>query len=212
MRVLVLCLALLACAGAFQLGPRALMARRTQQQRLALGDAPKSYEIVPLEKENIENAASVTGGIVGFFVLGPIGGVVVAALSNWLVKKDNEGGDALRGVGNAVVNAYNYLSKINAKFDISTKISSTVSDVVEQTAPEDVKSKIDDYGSKVSAIVTEYDLVTKGKALAKASADLSEVALEKLDELNSKYDFIATGSRLASGAIESTQKALSNKE
>lgn len=211
MRASVLCLALLAtCVGAFQLGPRVLLARRTQQQRLALNDAPK-YEIVPLEKENIENAASVTGGIVGFFVLGPIGGVVVAALSNWLVKKDNEGGDALRGVGNAVVNAYNYLSKINAKFDISTKISSTVSDVVEQTAPEDVKSKFDDYGSKVSAIVTEYDLVTKGKALAKASADLSEVALEKLDDLNTKYDFVKTAGRVTSEALETAKKTL-NKE
>lgn len=187
-------------------GPRNMISRAARMQTIALRDAPR-YEIVPMEKENVENAASVTSGIVGFLVLGPFGGIIAAALANWAVKKDNDGGEALRGVGTAVVNAYNYITKINSNYELSTKVTSTVSELVEGSAPE-AKTKIDETLGKVSAIVSEYDLVTKGKALAKASADLSEVALEKLDELNTKYDFVESGKKLAAGATEAATKAI----
>ena len=54
--------------------------------------------IVPLEKENIENAAAVTGGFLGFVLAGPVAGLVLAALTNYVVKKDNDTGDILRFV------------------------------------------------------------------------------------------------------------------
>lgn len=203
--MVVLVAAMLGAATAFG-GPRNMIGRAARMQTIALRDAPK-YEIVPMEKENVENAASVTSGVVGFLLLGPFGGIIAAALANWAVKKDNDGGEALRGVGSAVVNAYNYITKINSIYDISTKVTSTVSELVEGSAPE-AKTKIDETLGKVSAIVSEYDLVTKSKALAKASADLSEVALERLDELNTKYDFVESSKKLAAGATEAATKAV----
>ena len=49
-----------------------------------------------MDKENIENAAAVTGGILGLVLSGPVGGLILAALTNYVVKKENDSGEALR--------------------------------------------------------------------------------------------------------------------
>ena len=52
--------------------------------------------IVPVDKENIQNAVAVTGGFIGFVLAGPLGGVFLAAITNYAVKKDTDTGEALR--------------------------------------------------------------------------------------------------------------------
>ena len=49
-----------------------------------------------MDKENIENAAAVTGGILGLVLSGPVGALILAALTNYVVKKENDSGEALR--------------------------------------------------------------------------------------------------------------------
>jgi len=176
-----------------------------------LADSPK-YDIVPVEKETVESAASVTGAVVGFLVAGPVGSLLVAAFSNWLVKKDNDGGEALRGVGKAVVDGYNYVRKINSKLDVTGKVSSAIENVVEKASSESesaatAKATITDITSKAQSVIAEYDLATKASALAKASVELSSQAIDKLDELNTKYDFVKTATTTAEGAIAKAKEA-----
>jgi len=151
----------------------------------------KSNLPVPMEKGNIESAASVTGGILGFILAGPVAGVVLAAIANYVSKKDNEGGEALRGVGKSVIDAYNYISKLNEKFDISGKVTTSVSEAVDKAAEEsEAVGKFKGIVTKVGEINAEFGLVEKGKDAIVAAATLSDAALEKVEELNDKYDFV----------------------
>ena len=50
---------------------------------------PEKYELVPVDKVNIENAASFTGGLLGLIMFGPIGAAVLAATVHYVSKKGN---------------------------------------------------------------------------------------------------------------------------
>lgn len=149
------------------------------------------YEIVPLEKPNIQSAAAVTGGILGFVLGGPVWGVAFAALSNFVSKKEDDYGDALRGFGKVVIESYNFLNKINSKYEITNKVSSAVSSVVssvntESESLDTIKKTYTETISKIDEINKEYDLVNKGTEVIAAAATLSDAAIEKVVELNAK--------------------------
>lgn len=61
----------------------------------------------------MQSAAAVTGGILGLVLFGPVGALVLAAITNFVSKKDDEAGEALRGLGKTVVESYNFLTKLN---------------------------------------------------------------------------------------------------
>merc|ERR1711916_178178 len=96
----------------------------------------KPVELVPLDKTNIEAAAAVTGGILGLVLTGPVGAVILAALTNYVVKKENESGEALRGLGKTVVESYNFLNKLNSKYELSDKVSKSVGAAVDSAESE----------------------------------------------------------------------------
>ena len=77
----------------FRNGP--LFSETSETSPSSPSPAPNT-NIVPVDKENIENAAAVTGGILGLVLTGPVGAVVLAALTNYVVKKENDSGEALR--------------------------------------------------------------------------------------------------------------------
>ncbi|CAK9249571.1 unnamed protein product [Sphagnum jensenii] len=151
-----------------------------------------NYEIVPIDKTNIESAASFTGGILGFVLLGPVGGVALAALVNYVSKKDNEAGEALRGLGKTVIESVNYFKKVDSKFKLTEKVTETVTKTVESITPQsetvdNVKSTFSSAINKIKEVDTEYDLVAKGKEVIGIAGSLSDAALEKVDELNQKF-------------------------
>merc|ERR1719201_1606470 len=57
----------------------------------------ENTNIVPVDKVNIENAAAVTGGFLGFVLAGPLAGVVLAALTNYVDKVNIENAAAVTG-------------------------------------------------------------------------------------------------------------------
>lgn len=154
---------------------------------------PQGLLLVPLEKKNIEQSAAVTGGILGLVLGGPFGAAMFAAISNYLVKQDNEPGEALRGVGKTVIESYNFLNKLNSKYSIAGKVKETVSNAFESIDREkdnEVVQKVKTtYASATEKIVTlneEFNLVGKSKQVLDAAAKLSDAAIEKTVELDSK--------------------------
>lgn len=148
-------------------------------------------DLVPLEKTNIENAAAVSGGILGFVVGGPVLGLIVAAISNYVSKKDNDAGVALRGLGKTVIESYNYLTSLNSKYDLTGKAGSAVSSAItsveaQNEGVEKAVKTVDTAIGKLGEINKEFDLVTKAKQALVATATLSDAALEKVEELNAK--------------------------
>jgi hypothetical protein len=192
------CLSLLLFASfalSFQYSPRSLV-RPYRPTTGRLADTPK-YELVPVDKTNVESAAAVTGGVLGFVLGGPVWGVILAAVSNYVVKKEDDSGEALRGFGKTAVESYNFLNKINAKYEISGKLSSALSDLISTVSKktdsdvlDNVTKTVSETVSKVDKINKEYDLVSKSKEAITAAAQLSDVAIDKAVELNQKVSYL----------------------
>lgn len=147
--------------------------------------------LVPLEKTNMENAAAVTGGVLGFVLGGPVFALLLAAVTNYATKKENDSGEALRGVGKTVVESYNFLNKLNAKYQLTNKVGSALDNVISSAASDSdsldgVKKAYKTTVEKLETLNKEYDLVNKGKEVIVAAATLSDAAIEKAIELNEK--------------------------
>ena len=73
-----------------------------------------------------------------------------------------------------------------------------------------VKKTITNVSSKVSDLNSEFNLVGKASDAIKVAASLSDTAIEKVIELNEKYDFVETTKKAAGEAVnkikESTNK------
>lgn len=189
MRTFTLFFAIFSVASAFRVSLTPKISNRLAPFRMS-DESPK-YDIVPLDKSNIESAAAVTGGIVGLVILGPVGGLVLAALANFVSKKDNDAGEALRGFGKTVIESVNFLKKVNSKYSLTDKVTETVSIAASNLATESeaaasVKKTVDSTISKVKELNEEFDLVSKGKEVIGLAGTLSDAALEKVDELNKK--------------------------
>lgn len=150
-----------------------------------------NYNLVPVDKTNIESAASFTGAILGLVLAGPVGGLFVAALVNYVSKKDNEAGEALRGIGKTIVESVNFFKKVDSKYTVTGAVTETVTTVTSQAAAENetvekVTTTLSTAVAKVQELDKEYDLVSKGKEIIGAAGTFSDAALEKIDELNQK--------------------------
>ena len=66
--------------------------------------------------------ASLTSGVAGLVLGGPVLAAITAVLGNYGSKQESEVGDVVRGVGKVSLDVYNFLLKMNAKYDISTKV------------------------------------------------------------------------------------------
>lgn len=217
--ILMLFIAFASYSSAYRLSPHRYNAPTKFHHGPLFSETPPSSpppapntNIVPVDKENIENAAAVTGGILGLVLTGPVGAVFLAALTNYVVKKENDSGEALRGLGKAVVEAYNFLSKINAKYELSTKASKKIGDAVdniesESETVESVKSTLATAAVKVSDLNKEYDFVSKAKQVASSASVLSDAAVGKIDEANAKYNFFELAKKYASKAVEKVKDA-----
>ena len=60
--------------------------------RMSMSGGDSNYDLVPVTKVNTENASAITGGILGIILGGPIFRMLLAAISNYVAKKDNEAG------------------------------------------------------------------------------------------------------------------------
>jgi hypothetical protein len=149
----------------------------------------KRTDLVPLEKANIESAAALTGGVLGFAVGGPVIGLILAAISNYVSKKDSDAGTALRGFGTSAIESYNFVRTLNGKYDVSGAVSSQVNKLVisgegESEGFKKVTKTWNDITLKISEISEEFDILGKSKQIVTAAGDLTDAALEKVEELN----------------------------
>lgn len=150
-----------------------------------------STEVYSVDRKNIESAAAVTGGVLGLVLLGPIGAVVLAAVANYVAKKEDEAGEAVRGFGKTALESFNFLAKLNNKFQLTGKVTEKVTQSIDNVASENetigkVKETANTVVSKLDDINKEFDLVNKGKEVVAAAATLSDAAIEKTVELNKK--------------------------
>ena len=192
---IILLVVFVSAASGFGVAPTRFAAKFSRTAPRLFSEEPsKKTDLVPMDKTNIENAAAVTGGIVGFALGGPVIAVILAAISNYVSKKDSDAGTALRGFGKSVIESFNFIATLNNKYDVTGTVSSTVSKAVssaegESEGFEKVSKTVNNTVSKIKEINAEFDLWGKGKQAAIAAAALSDAALEKVEELNAKVGF-----------------------
>lgn len=166
----------------------------------------KTTELAPVNAETISNAAGVSSAVFGFLLGGPLFSLAFGTVGTYVSKKDNEVGEALRGVGRAIVESYNYVTKLNNKYDITGKVTKSVGDALD-SSDSDAAQSVKDAWSKVDGLNKEYDITGKATSAISATTTLSEAAYEKVEELNEKYDFIATSKKAAEVALEKARNA-----
>lgn len=168
-------------------------------------------EMILVNEESIGAGASTIAGTAGFIVAGPVFGVIVAAVVNYVAKQENEAGDVARGVGKVALDTFNFFAKLNTKYDLTDKAGSAANGAIDKLKEKDnegVFDKVEDAlattTDKLSALNDEFDLVSKGKQVVWVAGDLSEKAIEKSIALNDEYKIV---DQAVEKAKEATSKA-----
>ena len=103
-------------------------------------------------------------------------------------------GEVVRGVGKVSLDVYNFLLKINGKYDLTDKAGAQLKDQLNKLkagSSGETIAKVEDALSKATSkfneLDKEYDLVEKGKQALGYAGDLSAKAIDKGLELNAEY-------------------------
>jgi len=167
-------------------------------------------KIVPVNQETVEFTAGLVGGVAGFALGGPVLGAIFAAAANYASKNEAEVGEVMTAVSKSSIEVYNYLSKVDAKYEVldgaKKQLESTLEKVKKSgnTDPEvieKVENALKSTTSKIKEINDEYDLVGAGTTALGVIGDLVERAVKKAGELNEDY-------KLSERAMESVKKAV----
>lgn len=171
----------------------------------------KKFDIIPMNDDTIKQAGAFTTGFIALVLVGPVGAIVMAALANYAAKKDNDVGIAIKGIGKSVIESTNYLKKLNSKYDITTKTAASITNAVssidsESEALKTVKETVGTVVETITKLDKDYDIVSKGSIVVDTAAKFSDLALEKVEELNAKYDFVETSKKLVNTAVEKVKE------
>ena len=236
-KVMAVCLvcsaAMLQQGSAFRIAPRsgaAVQPRTAVSVRMAANgestptSAPSkskssssSSALVTINKENVEAGVGLAGAAAGFIVFGnPVFALVLAAAANYGAKQDSEVGEAVRGVGTAIINTVNFAAKLNSQYTITDKVGTAAGNAfsdlkAKDTSDAQILSKVEDFVTKATTTVgdldKEYNLKAKAKEAVYAAGDLSTQAIEKASDLNDKYKLTDQASDKVKEIVEKAKDA-----
>jgi len=197
------------------------LSHRSFGVRLSMSDdaADVGGKIVPVKQETVEFTAGIIGGVIGLAVGGPVVAAVAATASNFSSKKDGEIGEVLSAVSKSSIEIYNYLVKLDSKYDVLTKTKASLesaldkvkdNDSVNQETVEKVESALASTTSKLNEINDEYDLVGTGVTALGIVGDLVEKAIVKASELNEEYKLTDKAIEALTAGVEKAKVAASN--
>lgn len=201
MKVLSACLLLLASAHAFVVPPqhqtRAFVGEAPFSSALSMSDETDSAgALVPIKEETVEFTAGVLGGAVGLLLGGPWLAAIGAAIANYASKVDGEIAEVTQGVSTTSLQVFNYLAKIDKKYELLTKAKNSLQSSLDKLKQqgnvdpetiEKVETALASTKAKIEEINDEYDLVGAGMTALGVVGDLVEKAVKKAGELNEEY-------------------------
>jgi len=173
-------------------------------------EAPtKTAALVPIKEETVEFTAGLLGGAAGLFLGGPWTAAIAAATTNYVSKNSGDVNDVVRAVSETSIQIYNYLNKLDAKYEILTNTQANLQDALQklkdsQSDPatiEKVEAALASTTSKIQEINDEYDVVGAGTTALGVLGDFIDQAVEKVGELNEEY-------KLTDKALDSLKAAV----
>ncbi|CAM9883024.1 unnamed protein product [Ectocarpus fasciculatus] len=131
----------------------------------------------------------------GFFVGGPVLAAVLAVAANYGSKQENEAGVAVRGVSANAIEAFNFLTSLNSKYDVTGKAGAQLDKAVTELKTtgeagdtiEKVEKTVKDLTSQATKLSSEYDLPAKAKQALGVAGELADTAIVKGIELEKEY-------------------------
>lgn len=179
-------------------------------------DADVGGKIVPVKQETVEFTAGLLGGVIGLTVGGPVVGALAAAATNYGAKNDAEVGEVLSAVSSSSIQIYNYLVKLDSKYDVLEKTKASLeaaldkvkdNDSVSPETVEKVETALASTTSKLNEINEEYDLVGTGVTALGIVGDLIEKAVVKASELNEEYKLTDKALEALTSGVEKAKDA-----
>jgi len=173
-------------------------------------------KLVPIKEETIEFTAGLLGGVAGFALGGPLLGALGAAAANYASKKDAEVGEITTAISKASIEVYNYVVKLDTKYEALAAAQSSLESTLEKLKSSDsvnpeTVSKVEEalagITGKINDINEEYDLVGLGLTSLGVVGDLIEKAVMKASELNEEYKITDKGLEALKGAIDKASAA-----
>merc|ERR1719502_993046 len=113
----------------------------------------ESTALVPVNDETIKTASAVSAGGAGLVLGGPVLALVTSVLGNYAAKQEGEVGEVVRGVGKVSLDVYNFLLKLNGKYDVSDKAGAAIKEQLE-------KLKAGESGATVSKVESALETAT----------------------------------------------------
>jgi len=175
--------------------------------------------IVPIKEETVEFTAGLLGGAVGFAVGGPVLGAISAAAANYASKQDIEVGSVIQAVSKSSIEVYNYLARLDAKYELLSNAKSSLEDALDKVKSSDkvnadtvkkVEDALDSTTSKINELNEEYDLVGAGTTALGVVGELVEKAVKKAGQLNDEYKLTAKAEEALGNAVNKA-KTVTNK-
>lgn len=173
-------------------------------------------KLVPIKEETVEFTAGILGGAIGFAVGGPVLGAIGAAVANYASKTEQEVGTVIQTVSRSSIEIFNYVTKLDAKYEILTKAQASLQSALDKLKAESgdnkeqiakVEKALDATTSKIKEINDEYDLVGTGMTALGVVGDLVEKAIKKAGELNDEYKLSDKAKDAVSKAVDSAKTA-----
>ena len=181
--------------------------------------APKEVggALVAINDSTVEFTAGLAGGLAGLVIGGPVVGLIAAAATNYVSRTKEESGEAaviINAVSTKSIEVYNYLAKVDAKYQVldnaKSKLESALADLKKsdsmsaetQSTIAKVEEALEKTTSRIAELNEEYDLVGAGVLALGVIGDIVQKTVKKASELNEEY-------KLTDKAIEALQTAVS---
>ncbi|CAN0349201.1 unnamed protein product [Ascophyllum nodosum] len=157
--------------------------------------AKEKAPLVAVNTENTEFSAGLLGGIAGFFIGGPVIAALLAVVANCGSKRDNEAGQAVRSIAANAIEALNFITTVNSKYDVTGKAGASLDDAVAKLkergeAGETIgkmEKTMKDITSQASKLSRDYGLPAKAKQVLGAAGELADTAIDKGIELEKEF-------------------------
>ena len=180
---------------------------------------PNYGAIVPVNKANIEFTSGVlAGGIALALGATPVFAVVVAAIANYISKKEDLGelNEFVNAISTASLNTLNWFGKLDSKYLVLGKLSDQLDAQItklknsEGESAENIR-QIEEALAKTSKqiqqLAEEIDLVEGSKQALGAVGEVIETSVDKAVDANKQYKLT---DRVMDAAKKAVDKAKSN--
>jgi len=188
------------------------LGRRTETVRFMAEE--ESSELVPVNPDTIKTSTAVVAGIAGFVLGGPVFAGIFAAGANYVATKENEFGEVATGVGQVSLQLYNFVLKLNGKYDLTGKASDAAGSAFSELKSKDendvlekVEGALKTVSTSLGDLNSEYDLGDKAKDLLKKADSASVAAIDKGIEFSKEKELGSKVKDLAGKAVDKVKES-----